>query len=146
MLVWLAQLNQGQVQRSAERLARSFGVGARESTRAHRLRFGATVAAALVLAGTADAHRLPAKWLKGAACIHRHEAAWKDGGAPYYGGMQMDWDFMDTYGRWALHHLGTADRWPRWLQLHVAFRAWKVRGWAPWPNTARACGLSTAPP
>src|SRR5215216_689237 len=26
-------------------------------------------------------------------CIHRYEGAWRDGGAPYYGGLQMDVGF-----------------------------------------------------
>ena len=37
--------------------------------------------------------------------------------------------------------LGHADRWPVWAQLVAAERAYASRGWSPWPNTARACGL-----
>jgi len=105
------------------------------------LRTGAAVLASLVFALPADAHKLPRQWLADAECVHRHEGSWQDRGAPFYGGMQMDLDFQRTYGPWALRHLGTADRWPRWLQLHVAFKGWLDRGWWPWPNTARMCGL-----
>jgi len=78
-----------------------------------------------------------ASWL----CIHRYEGSWTDPGAPYYGGLQMDWNFMWTYGRWFLRHLGTADHWTPHQQMWVAERAWKKRGFYPWPNTARWCGL-----
>ena len=37
---------------------------------------------------------------------------------------------------------GTADNWPAWAQLQAAVRAYRAgRGFYPWPNTARACGL-----
>ena len=117
--------------------------GEAERTRLHEdgLRVGAAVVAALVLVPAAHAHRLPRWWINEAECVHRHEGSWRDPGAPYWGGMQMDWDFMATYGPWALRHYGPANNWPRWLQLHVAFKGWKARGWWPWPNTARYCGL-----
>ncbi len=35
-------------------------------------------------------------------CIHRYEGSWHDPGAPYYGGLQMDYAFQQTYGRWLL--------------------------------------------
>lgn len=75
-------------------------------------------------------------------CIHRFEGSWTDSGAPHWGGLQMDLDFQRTYGDWALAAFGTADRWPVSVQLAVAIRA-KVsgRGFYPWPNTARYCGL-----
>lgn len=77
------------------------------------------------------------QWL----CIHRYEGSWQDGGSPYYGGLQMDWDFMWRHGRWLLRHLGTADHWTPHQQMWVAERAWRSRGFWPWPNTARFCGL-----
>jgi hypothetical protein len=80
-------------------------------------------------------------WFADAICVHRGEGAWTDTGAPYWGGLQMDRSFMAAYGRSFYLRWGTADRWPPVAQLHAAYRAWRVRGWEPWPNTARACGL-----
>ena len=48
-------------------------------------------------------------------CIHRHEGAWNDPNPPYYGGLQMDISFQRAYR--------------------------SGRGFYPWPNTARYCGL-----
>jgi hypothetical protein len=78
-----------------------------------------------------------AAWL----CIHRYEGSWRDGGSPYYGGLQMDWGFMSTYGRALLRRKGTAENWTPHEQMWVAERAWRTRGFWPWPNTARYCGL-----
>jgi len=79
-----------------------------------------------------------AKW----ECIHSHEGAWNDPNAPYYGGLQMDYQFQSTYGPELLRYYGTADKWPIWAQLLVAERAYHSgRGFHPWPNTARYCGL-----
>lgn len=74
-------------------------------------------------------------------CVHREEGAWDDSGWPYWGGLQMDLAFQRAYGREYLRRWGTADRWPVWAQLRAAERAHRVRGWHPWPNTARECGL-----
>jgi hypothetical protein len=75
-------------------------------------------------------------------CIHRYEGSWTDGGAPYYGGLQMDWGFMTRYGRELLRRKGTADHWTPLEQMWVAERALRAgRGFYPWPNTARYCGL-----
>jgi hypothetical protein len=78
-----------------------------------------------------------AQWL----CIHRHEGSWTDASAPYYGGLQMDLEFQSTYGRELLRRKGTADHWTRLEQMWVAERAHRTRGFWPWPNTARYCGL-----
>jgi hypothetical protein len=79
-----------------------------------------------------------AQWL----CIQRHEGAWNDPNPPYYGGLQMDFGFMATYGRHLLRKKGTADRWTPLEQMWVAERAHRSgRGFFPWPNTARYCGL-----
>ncbi len=79
-----------------------------------------------------------AAWL----CIHRHEGAWNDPNPPYYGGLQMDLSFQRRYGRWLLRQKGTADHWTPLEQMWVAERAYRSgRGFYPWPNTARACGL-----
>ncbi len=80
-------------------------------------------------------------------CIHSHEGSWTDSGAPYYGGLQMDYGFQSTYGSEYLARFGTADHWPVAVQIEVARRArdgyhgYGARGYGPWPNTARACGL-----
>jgi hypothetical protein len=74
-------------------------------------------------------------------CVHHYEGAWNDPGAPYWGGLQMDRSFMAAYGARFLEHYGTADHWPPIDQLIAAYKAWLLRGWEPWPNTARACGL-----
>jgi len=79
-----------------------------------------------------------AAWL----CIHRHEGSWKDPNAPYYGGLQMDITFQRTYGRYLLRKKGTANRWTPAEQMWTAEKALRAgRGFHPWPNTARRCGL-----
>lgn len=83
-------------------------------------------------------------WLLNAfQCIHRYEGAWNaNTGNGYYGGLQMDIAFQSLYGGEFLQRWGTADRWPVWAQLEAAARAYNSgRGFYPWPNTARACGL-----
>jgi hypothetical protein len=75
-------------------------------------------------------------------CIHRYEGAWNaNTGNGYYGGLQMDRSFMSSYGGEFLSRYGTADKWAPSTQILVGYRAWKLRGFYPWPNTARACGL-----
>ena len=94
-------------------------------------------------------HREHAAWrrathpphLDGWLCIHQHEGSWADAGAPYWGGLQMDLSFQGRYGGWLLRHKGTADHWSPLEQIWVAVHAWRGRGFAPWPNTARFCGL-----
>ena len=78
-----------------------------------------------------------ANWL----CIHRYEGSWADSGGPYWGGLQMDLSFQQSYGAWLLSHKGTADHWSPLEQIWVAVRASHSRGYSPWPNTARDCGL-----
>jgi hypothetical protein len=75
-------------------------------------------------------------------CIHRHEGRWNDPHSPYYGGLQMDLAFQRRYGFDLLRRKGTADNWTPLEQMWVAERAFRSgRGFGPWPNTARACGL-----
>ncbi len=87
------------------------------------------------------AHHPPhlADWL----CIHRYEGGWKDDtGNGYYGGLQMDLEFQQTYGPELLRRKRTADHWTPLEQIWVAERAYESgRGFYPWPNTARYCGL-----
>jgi hypothetical protein len=88
-------------------------------------------AASMTLTVSRHATRLSViapRWLTGAfTCIHHYEGAWNansGNGAEY------------------LHRWGTADRWPPWAQIDTAVRAYRSgRGFWPWPNTARACGL-----
>jgi hypothetical protein len=75
-------------------------------------------------------------------CIHRFEGAWTDGGAPFYGGLQMDLGFQQAYGTYLLRKKGTADRWTPLEQMWVAERALRAgRTFSPWPSASRSCGL-----
>lgn len=83
-------------------------------------------------------------WLNDAfLCIHRYEGSWTAAtGNGYFGGLQMDLAFQGLYGADFLHRWGTANYWPVWAQVVAAVRAYQSgRGFGPWPNTARACGL-----
>jgi hypothetical protein len=83
------------------------------------------------------------QWL----CIHRYERDPRQGwatrtGNGYYGGLQMDISFQRTYGPDVYRRKGTADNWTAVEQMWVAERAHDSgRGFYPWPNTARSCGL-----
>jgi hypothetical protein len=83
------------------------------------------------------------QWL----CIHRHERHPRQGwrtrtGNGFYGGLQMNLAFQRQYGHRLLQRKGTADRWTPLEQMWVAERAHRSgRGFGPWPNTARYCGL-----
>jgi Transglycosylase-like domain len=85
-------------------------------------------------------------------CIARYESTtdWKmspttrpGSGGEYWGGLQMDVGFMQTYGEDMIrrHHGGLANTWTAAEQIIVANRAWQTRGYQPWPNTSRDCGL-----
>ena len=84
-----------------------------------------------------------AAWL----CIHRYERNPAQGwathtGNGYYGGLQMDLSFQRTYGPELYRAKGTANNWTAVEQMWVAQRAYESgRGFYPWPNTARYCGL-----
>ena len=77
---------------------------------------------------------------RSSACIAT-KATWTDPGLPYFGGLQFDLDFQRAYGRDYLRYFGTADQWPMSVQLAVAIRGYISRGFTPWPNTRRMCGL-----
>jgi len=109
---------------------------------------GALVVALFLFNRCADASassgRVPPhfrEWL----CIHRYErgaAGWRTNtGNGYYGGLQMDISFQRAYGYGIYRFKGTADNWSRLEQMWVAERAWRSRGFHPWPHTARLCGL-----
>jgi Transglycosylase-like domain len=85
-------------------------------------------------------------------CIHHGEGAWNDNtGNGYYGGLQMDYTFMSSYGPKVLgfdsaqemfSKRGTADHWTPKEQIAVAeYARSSGRGYRPWPKTARHCGL-----
>ena len=75
-------------------------------------------------------------------CIHHYEGSWPSNtGNGYYGGLQMNLGFQQTYAPWLLRTKGTADHWTPLEQVWIAERAAKSRGFYPWPNTARFCGL-----
>ncbi len=86
-----------------------------------------------------QAHRPPhqSQWV----CIHRYEGSWTDADAPYYGGLQMDVEFQRTYAIQLYRAKGTADHWTPLEQMWAAERAYRTRGFWPWPTTARYCGL-----
>ncbi|MBV8065235.1 MAG: hypothetical protein JOY73_06910 [Actinobacteria bacterium] len=74
-------------------------------------------------------------------CIHHWEGAWNDRGGLYWGGLQMSISFQERYGGWIYKRRGTADHWTPLEQIWTAENALKTRGFWPWPNTARMCGL-----
>jgi hypothetical protein len=75
-------------------------------------------------------------------CIHKYEGSWTDSGDPYWGGLQMDRTFMTSYAPNYLLSKGWANTWTPLEQMWVAERAYASgRGFHPWPNTARMCGL-----
>ncbi len=86
---------------------------------------------------------LPAPLVRAFTCIHAYEGSWTaDTGNGYYGGLQMDAGFESRYGADFVRRWGSADNWPVWAQLQAAVRAYRSgRGFSPWPNTARICGL-----
>jgi hypothetical protein len=119
---------------------------ARQPTGAGTLRLwqARSAAAALQVARHGFAHPpIPAFLHDAFLCIHRYEGAWNSHtGNGYYGGLQMDVSFQSRYGGDFVDRWGTADNWPAWAQLTAAVRAYRSgRGFWPWPNTARACGL-----
>jgi hypothetical protein len=101
-----------------------------------RLAFWRQTAVAVTLQAANPPHRRA--WL----CIHRYEGRWGDDGDPYWGGLQMDRGFMWHYAPRFLLRRGLANRWTPVEQMWVAERAFREgRGFFPWPNTARTCGL-----
>jgi hypothetical protein len=127
------------------------------------------LAAALIYTSVAQAQRVNspgpiAAWL----CIHKYETprhwnetarqwklrSWTIVNPPYEGGLQMDHSFQVTYGTdFMRRHRGLgAHAWTIREQMIAANRArvgvdWRgstwpgVRGFHPWPTTARECGL-----
>lgn len=78
----------------------------------------------------------------GAQCVKSKEGGWgSNTGNGYYGGFQADHSFQRAYGYEFYISYGTANNWQPWQQIIMAYRGWKSRGWQPWPNTSRMCGL-----
>lgn len=123
--------------------------------REHRLRLAAEHQLALLrmcpptcdTAGWATAHVTAyASFERDFLCIYNYENGgygWTaNTGNGYYGGLQMDREFQATYGPEFVKAFGTANNWPVSVQIAVAIRAYlSGRGFHPWPNTARSCGL-----
>jgi len=115
-------------------LRRSHSLAPLHSPRA--LRFWRRNASSVLRLAAHVPHR--SAWL----CIHRYEGNWRDSGDPYWGGLQMDRGFMRTYAARDLLRRGWASNWTPLEQMWVAERAYRSgRGFYPWPNTARYCGL-----
>jgi hypothetical protein len=134
----LRRIYPGQVTR---RFASATGDNGRETLRLWQLR---SALAALAVAEHGVFHAaIPSSLSASFLCIHHYEGAWNaNTGNGYYGGLQMDRSFQGNYGADFVQRWGTADNWPPWAQLTAAVRAYQSgRGFYPWPNTARACGL-----
>ena len=74
-------------------------------------------------------------------CLQSHEGSWADSGDPYWGGLQMDRSFMSAYAPAHLLRRGYANTWTPLEQMWVAERAYRSRGFGPWPNTRKMCGI-----
>jgi hypothetical protein len=134
----LRKIYPGKVTRS---FASATGATGRETLRLWQER--SALAAVAVSEHGDNLTAIPAALSASFMCIHRYEGSWTaKTGNGYYGGLQMDLTFQGLYGADFLRLWGTADNWPRWAQLDAAVRAYQSgRGFEPWPNTARACGL-----
>jgi hypothetical protein len=134
----LRKIYPGQVTRG---FASATGATGRETLRLWQRR--SALAAVAVAEHGEKLMAIPASLTASFMCIHHYEGAWNaNTGNGYYGGLQMDLTFQGNYGADFLRRWGTADSWPVWAQLQAAVRAYQSgRGFYPWPNTARACGL-----
>lgn len=123
--------------------------GTPRSRRAVERRFKALLWNGLRLAGVAwlDTRTGELSTRSPFGCIHSHEGSWRDDNPPQWGGLQEDLGFQGTYGSEYMRLWGLANHWPIWAQVVAAYRAhhgyhgYRGRGYTPWPNTARACGL-----
>lgn len=78
----------------------------------------------------------------GPACISSNEGGvTTNTGNGYYGKWQADLDFQGDYGSEFVSRWGVASNWPEWAQDIMAYRAYQSRGYGPWPNTRRYCGV-----
>jgi hypothetical protein len=134
----LREIYPGKVTR---RFASATGATGRETLRLWQRR--SALAAVGVAKYGENLQAIPAALGTSFRCIHHYEGAWNaNTGNGYYGGLQLDLAFQGRYGADFLRLWGTADNWPPWAQLQAAVRAYRSgRGFYPWPNTARVCGL-----
>ena len=85
----------------------------------------------------------------GLRCIGRHEGWWTSNtGNGYFGRFQLGLPFQSAYGRHYgkrisyLGRYGTADKWPKTLQIHASRHGWNRQGvHTAWPLTSRICGI-----
>jgi hypothetical protein len=83
--------------------------------------------------------------LAGWLCILSREGAWNDSGDPYWGGLQMGWWFMRTYGSGLLKAKGPASNWTPHEQMAAAEGGYNMSGYSrawlagQWPNTYPPC-------
>lgn len=91
----------------------------------HIATYIAGVIAALVLATGAAAHKAATKFLPPHsrlwACIHRVEGPWHDRSGPYYGGLQMHWN-------WGYGIRGNAGNYSKRAQEWAAERGYRHGG------------------
>lgn len=86
----------------------------------------------------ANYRMLPAHY-NGWVCIHQREAAWNDANAPYYGGLQMSWNWMKAVPG------GDAGKLSPLHQMRIAERVSATQGFSydwmhgQWPNTYPPC-------
>lgn len=79
----------------------------------------------------------PGWWLEQAACIRAHEGAWTSNtGNGFYGAYQFLLSTWQSVGGEGYPHQASEEE-----QNYRAWVLWQRSGWAPWPNTARYCGL-----
>ena len=85
-------------------------------------------------------------WAEGwkGRCVSSKEGSLRSVSRPsgtYHGKWQMNSGFELAYGPGFVRRWGRASGWPEYAQDLAAWRGYRARGWSPWPNTARACGL-----
>lgn len=72
-------------------------------------------------------------------CIHRREGAWNDPGRPYYGGLQMSWNWMSSVPGGDAGKLSPLTQ--MWIAERVSARYGFSWSWmsGQWPNTYPPC-------
>lgn len=119
-------------------LAHNRNVGTKRSRKAVR-----RSAHYLVYYGYKQIHQANSRLLPphyyGWICIHENEAAWNDANAPYYGGLQMSWNWMKSVPG------GDAGKLDPLVQIWIAERVSAKQGFTykwmkgQWPNTYPPC-------
>jgi hypothetical protein len=85
------------------------------------------------------AARLRPAHYNGWVCIHRLEGAWNDAGHPYYGGLQMSWNWMSAVPGGDAGRLSPLSQ--MWIAEHVSARHGFSWSWmqGQWPRTFPPC-------